>query len=324
MNPYGSISTSSYICIDCPKQKRIDPPPGNITHGSEEVEELVALSGNIRTSDITLSDGRSAKLYYNASIASADDNSITVIGFLHGTLIPVENYNYIYNALLDVVSQKYVIVAPTYVLHTVLSYDSFRDETIESMQICIGNGPSAQPTMLVNKMNGRWCGMGHSLGGGVLALVETDYINTNPDCGGIVMIAPAIDATINAVLGGCNTPTLVLAGSKDCVVAFPFGQKPLVGYNLMINNNDRAYCEITGATHCNWSPGSLPCLAAQAFCWHYPHISGIPQRAATITLIDAFLANPLSPMVTLTPYLNGTLSLPYNVQISSYCLNACP
>jgi len=102
--------------------------------------------------------------------------------------------------------------------------------------------------------------MGHSMGGGASFLGAAN----NPNIQALVNFAPA-ETNPSAVAAAANVtvPTMVIAGSNDCVTPIPAHQGPMYA---ALTTSCRAFVNITGASHCQFAESNFNCNFGEFTC----------------------------------------------------------
>lgn len=115
--------------------------------------------------------------------------------------------------------------------------------------------------------------MGHSMGGGAsfLGAANNNTIQT------LVNFAPA-ETTPSAIAAATNVtvPTMVFAGSNDCVTPVPQHQGPM--YDAL-TTSCRAFVNILGGGHCYFANSNFNCNFGELTCSPSPAISRGEQHA---------------------------------------------
>ena len=102
--------------------------------------------------------------------------------------------------------------------------------------------------------------MGHSMGGGASFLAAA----ANPGITALAALAPA-DTNPSAIAAapGVSQPSLVFAGSADCVTPPAQHQEPMYA---ALGSSCRTYVVIEGGSHCGFENDSFLCTLGELFC----------------------------------------------------------
>jgi len=110
--------------------------------------------------------------------------------------------------------------------------------------------------------------MGHSMGGGAahLAASLSSNINALLSISAAVTTPSSITASANI-----NVPTLMVAGTNDCVTIPQNTQIPI--YNTITNASCKSFISITGGSHCQMANFNFNCNLGDVTCSPAPTIS---------------------------------------------------
>lgn len=132
---------------------------------------------------------------------------------------------------------------------------------------------------------------GHSMGGGsaVLGVAGTSGIAA------LFALAPA-QTTPSAITAasGIAVPTLFITGSRDCVTPVAAHAGPILTA-LATPEPRKQLIDIDGASHCQFSGGSLTCSIGEGSCGGAATISASSQQSQTLALLIPWLQQQLAP-----------------------------
>ncbi len=201
--------------------------------------------------------------------------------FGHGFVMAYTEYEVWWDSL---VPQCYIMVFPT----TETSFSPNHGEFGADMAFLVATlqAENSNPSSIFfQKFNGKSGVMGHSMGGGASFLA----VENNPAVDVHLSLAAA-ETNPSAIAAAANIscPSLVLAGSKDCVTPPADHQIPM--YNALTAPY-RAYIEITDANHCNFGIASFlsNCVTGQAATFCSGYISQSSQHIQMIATAKPWL-----------------------------------
>jgi predicted dienelactone hydrolase len=199
-------------------------------------------------------------VYYPATTAGAGApvaaGAFPVLVFGHGFVMTVGAYNNFRDAF---VPQGYILVLPTTEGSILPSHPNFGLDLAYCVQAMQAEGVNSTspffgrifPTAAI---------MGHSMGGGASFLgAQTSTLVTT-----VVNFAPAeTNPSAIAAAGNVTVPTLVFAGSQDCVTPPASNQLPMYTASA---STCKAYVSITGGGHCQFANSNFNCSFGEATC----------------------------------------------------------
>lgn len=154
----------------------------------------------------------------------------------------------------------------------------------------VGDALSAISPWNIAAGSGRAIG-GHSMGGGsavlgvagasgIAALFAFAPAETNPSA---IAAASAIDA-----------PALLITGSRDCVTPSASHAQPILAA-LATPTALKQQVDIDGASHCQFTSGSVTCSIGETSCGGSATISVDSQQAQTLALLIPWLQQRFAP-----------------------------
>lgn len=250
--------------------------------------DLIAQSYQVGRASLTFIDSTRnnrnipAEIYYpadmagnNVPISIGDSNRFPVLSFGHGFLMSWDAYQNIWDAL---VPEGYIIAFPKTETGFAPSHIEFgKDIAFLLSEIeKLGNDSSSFLYSRVDTMN---CVMGHSMGGGAAFLAA----QSGPSVKTIVTFAPA-ETNPSAITAAehLNIPSLIFAGSNDCVTPPSTNQIPM---HEALQSDCKTFISITGGSHCQMADNNFICSIGEGTCMPPPAIS----RAQQHMIINRYL-----------------------------------
>lgn len=272
------------------------------------------------------------KIYYPATAAGTNTNvasgSFPVVVFGHGFAMAWDAYEPVYDSLAG---RGFIVALPRTegsLLPAPSHGDFGKDLALVSERMIALNANAASP--FYQKINGRRAIGGHSMGGGATYLAN--QYTTGVNCYFTFAAAETNPSAISAA-AGMSAPSLVIAGSFDCVAPPNDNQVPI--YNA-ISSSCKTYVSITGGYHCQFNASNFNCNFGEGTCSPSGGISAADQlnkvRGLLIPYLTYFLKGECAAwtsfdsQVNTAPWLtaiqNCTQSLPLNPQVlglNSFC-----
>ncbi len=229
-------------------------------------------------------------VYYPANTAGVEvpvassQYGFPVVGFGHGFVIATGSYSWLWEALVPL---GYIVVFPKTEgqLLPAPNHAAFGEDIAFCAREVVKRGLQDN-SPLFGKVLPRIAMMGHSMGGGAtyLGAANTTDITTTITLAAAETNPSAIAAALNTAM-----PSLVIAAAQDCVTPANANQLPLYN-NLSVQ--PKAYVNITGASHCNFTNGSASaCYLGETFsCFGFgPFISRPVQHQRTLQVLIPWL-----------------------------------
>lgn len=204
------------------------------------------------------------RIYYPADTSGTDVAITTttadlfpVISFGHGFVMTWSSYQNIWENL---VPQGYIIAFPTTEGGFSPSHLEFAKDLAFVIAAVKNLGTNSQ-SIFYNRVGARAAVMGHSMGGGCAHLASSLSNQINA-----VLTLAAAETNPSAVAAVANTtvPSLVIAGSNDCV-APPANHQTLI-YNAIPSTPCKSYITITGGSHCQMANTNFNCSFGESTC----------------------------------------------------------
>jgi pimeloyl-ACP methyl ester carboxylesterase len=197
-----------------------------------------------------------------------------VVSFGHGYQMTTDKYAFVWGSL---VPEGYIVALPRTGGELFPSHIEFGRD----MAFVIGAlaQAGADPgSIFFGRVASESALMGHSMGGGASFLAAKEY----PPVTAVVNFAAA-ETNPSAIDAASfvTAPTLVFAGSNDCVTPPPSHQIPM--YNALASGC-RAYINITGASHCQFAEHSVICELGEGGC--QPSITRAQQHTVTMQFVE--------------------------------------
>ncbi|HWS25794.1 MAG TPA: hypothetical protein VN259_04390 [Xanthomonadales bacterium] len=238
-------------------------------------------------------DNRSipVRLHYPASAAGAGTPALTgcgfpIIAFGHGFTIGAGAYAWLADALA---AAGFIVVMPATEGGLSPDHGEFGRDLGYLSEALSATSPWNQAAG-----NGRAIG-GHSMGGGaaVLGVAGTSGIAA------LFALAPAqTNPSAITAASGVVAATLFITGSRDCVTPSTEHAGPILAA-LATPASLKQQSDIDGASHCQFSGGSLSCSIGESSCGGGATISASSQQAQTLALLIPWLQQQFTPQQAL-------------------------
>lgn len=220
----------------------------------------------IGSTNLTFNDpargGRSipCEVYYPAVSAGAGtavaSGRFPVLVFGHGFVMGVNAY---YNYRQALVPEGFILVLPTTEGGLAPAHQEFGRDLAYCVTAMQALG-AATGNIFTGRISSASALMGHSMGGGASFLGAA----ANASISALVNFAAAeTNPSAIAAAAAVNVPTLVLAGSQDCVT--PPGTNQLPMYTATASAC-KAYVSITGGGHCFFANSNFNCSFGEGTC----------------------------------------------------------
>ena len=210
------------------------------------------------------------EIYYpaNASgidvpIVSSNVTKFPVLVFGHGFLMTFDAYQNIWESL---VPNGYILALPkTEGGFSPSHLEYAKDLSFVINQITLLGVNSA--SIFFDRISPMNSVMGHSMGGGAAFLAA----QLNPNIKTIATLAAAeTNPSAITAASNCSIPSLVFAGSNDCVT--PPISNQFAMYNSIISPC-KSYISITGGSHCQMANSNFYCSIGESSCTPSPTIT---------------------------------------------------
>ncbi len=255
--------------------------------------DIASQGYNAGHSSITLKDTsrRNRKIpveifYPEMNIGDSSSNTVRnnekypLICFGHGYLLSGVWYQHIVDIL---VPQGYILVFPNSEDGLFPSHKTLGEDLCFALDEISRLGTDSS-FFLYNRIDTAKCLMGHSMGGGSLFLGA----EMNTDIDAVVGLAPLETRTSSIrAAASVTAPTLIIAGSNDCITPAEKHQVPL--YNASASP-DKTYILITGGTHCQMGVSHPKCITGEKMARCTPGISGEEQLRILTRYLIPWLA----------------------------------
>jgi pimeloyl-ACP methyl ester carboxylesterase len=210
----------------------------------------------------------------NVALTAQNSTQFPVLVFGHGFLMSWDAYQNFWDAL---VPQGYIMVFPKTETTVNVSHLEFAKD-ISFLIDQINSLGTTSSSLFYNRVSPMNAVMGHSMGGGASFL----SVPLNAAITTIVNFAPAeTSPSAIQITPSITIPTLIFAGSLDCVTPPQTNQIPL--YNG-VSSDCKTYISITGGNHCQMGNTNILCSTGELFC-SPPTIS----RSTQHTIIFSYL-----------------------------------
>lgn len=229
------------------------------------------------------------EVYYPANTAGDDvplaNGNFPVIVFGHGFVIPWSGYSWVWEYF---VPRGYICILPRTEGNTSPNHANFGGDLAFLAQHFTATENANPASLFYQKVSPKNAIMGHSMGGGAsfLACQNNSNITT------MVTFAPAnTNPSAITAAANVNLPSLVIAGSKDCVT--PTSQHQLPMYNAFPASVCKAYVEIKDGSHCHFTSGQGSadlCYSAEGLsCPFTTYTSLANQHSRTLQAAEPWL-----------------------------------
>lgn len=256
-----------------------------LTSCSDNSESAIPLADGIGHTSISIYDASrnrtiDAEIFYPALVSGDDVPVFTgqypVIVFGHGYLIEWSFYEWLWTSLTP---GGYIMVfadSETGVFPDHLDFG--KDLAFLADEMTILNADST--SLFYNHIAPSTLVMGHSMGGGATFLA-TQHSNNITACAALTP-AETNPSAISAALS-IGLPTMVFAGSEDCVTPPAEHQLPIFN-NLL--STCKTYVLLEGASHCQFAQNNGTCVLGETFSGCSATIALNTQESMTTTLLQ--------------------------------------
>lgn len=219
-------------------------------------------------------------VHYPASSAGSGTPAVAgcaagLVAFGHGFAIANGAYGYLADALA---AQGYVVVLPGTESGLSPDHAAFGADLAFSLRALPG-APAFAGVFGPLRVIG-----GHSMGGGAAFLGATAV-------DGLFALAPA-QTTPSAIAAAAtiSVPALLITGSRDCVTPLDAHAGPMFAA-LETPVNAKTLANLSGASHCQFTTGSVTCSLGELSCGGSATITASDQQTATLSLLLPWLAS---------------------------------
>jgi predicted dienelactone hydrolase len=227
------------------------------------------------------------RVHYPASSAGAGTPALTgcnfpVVAFGHGFTIGTSAYGYLAEALA---AAGFIVILPGTEGGLSPDHAEFGRDLAFVVNALVQSSPwnlAAGPGRAIggHSMGGGAAVLGVSAASGIDALFAFAPANTNPSA-----IAAAANIT---------APSLLITGSRDCVTPTPDHADPIYAA-LATPPALKQQIDIEGASHCQFTSGSLTCTIGETSCGGSATINVGNQQAQALALLIPWLGQQLAP-----------------------------
>ena len=263
------------------------------------------------------------KVYYPATLAGLNQpvamGEFPIVVFGHGFVTAISEYQVWWEGL---VPEGYIFILPTTEGGFGPSHADFGADISFLVDTYLAEGNNSS-SIFFQHISGTSAVMGHSMGGGCSFLAAESNANVNAQ----VSLAAA-ETTPSAIAAAANItiPSLVIAGSKDCIAPPAAHQIPI--YNALASSY-KAYLEIIDGSHCQFgeASGFSNCVTGEAFsCPFTSYISKADQHtqmlSSTLPWLDYWLKADCNAWTTFHDYLTMSSNHTYMESGTAACCDA--
>ena len=223
------------------------------------------------------------EIYYPANTAGDNvpvaNETFPVIAFGHGFVMGYDAYENIWTPL---VNSGYIVAMVNTETSFTPSHGDFGKDLAFVIDQMILEGSNAA-SLFAGAISNSAAVMGHSMGGGSSFLAIENSANIDA----MVTFAPA--ETNPSAIGAASSiaiPSLVLAGSNDCVTPIADHQQPMQD---ALSSICKTMVTIEGASHCQFANFNLACNFGELTCGTPATISESEQHEAVMNLVIPWL-----------------------------------
>jgi predicted dienelactone hydrolase len=225
------------------------------------------------------------EIYYpsnqNGNNVAVAEGLFPVIVFGHGFAMTYSAYTYLWEAL---VPQGFIMVFPRTEesIFPAPNHLNFGLDMafLSSKMLDERENPGSQ---FYGKISPNTAVMGHSMGGGAAFLATAN----NPDITTLITFAPAeTNPSAIAAAALCTLPSLVFAGSNDCVTPPAQNQMPMFE---ALPDGRKTFISISGGGHCYFADYNFYCSFGENTCSPSPSITRDQQHQITLSLLVPFI-----------------------------------
>jgi len=222
------------------------------------------------------------EIYYPALTAGENvpvaEGLFPVVTFGHGFLLPYDIYSFVWNGL---VPDGFIVALPRTEGSLTPSHGEFGKDLAFLVAKLRAEGANSG-SLFYERVSDAAAVMGHSMGGGASFLAAAE----DPTITALANFAAAeTNPSAIAAAGSITVPSLLLAGSRDCVT--PPSQHQIPMYDALASGC-KTYVNITGASHCQFAAYNFTCSLGETGC-PSPTITRAVQHGITIEYLSLWL-----------------------------------
>ncbi|PSR04639.1 MAG: hypothetical protein BRD50_03180 [Bacteroidetes bacterium SW_11_45_7] len=227
------------------------------------------------------------EVFYPAQTAGSNvpvagfSNGFPLLVFGHGFSM---NYNPYGNLRKELVKRGYIMVFPKTEVGPVPFPDhgAFGEDMAFLARLFLRKDSMANSDFY-QRLNGKVVAMGHSMGGGCSFLA----VNNEPAFTALATLAPA-ETNVSAIGAATSVkvPSLIMAGSEDCVTPIPDHQQPM--YDTLASNC-KTLAVIDQGTHCFFANSNTACDLGSTSCQPNSDISRNQQHQRMFAVLTPWL-----------------------------------
>ncbi len=255
------------------------------------------------------------EVHYPATVAGDAtpliDGQFPVILIGHGFVMGTDAYTYLWQHYAPL---GYIVVLPTTEAGFAPAHAEFgADLAFLAADLQAANDSVASP--FYQHVLPKAVLMGHSMGGGAAFLGAAG----NAAITALVTLAPAeTNPSAVAAAATVQVPTLVFAGSEDCVTPIPDHQGPM--YDAL-SIPCKAFVNITGGGHCYFGDDSFTCSFGELTCGPDLTITREEQHDVVTDITDLWLSLHVQEDVSALSPLLDSLSTSGRFTAQTTCLS---
>jgi len=263
------------------------------------------------------------KVYYPATAAGMNQpvasGEFPIVVFGHGFVTAISEYQVWWEGF---VPEGYIFILPTTEGGFGPSHTDFGADISFLVDTYLTEGNNSG-SIFFQHISGTSAVMGHSMGGGCSFLAAELNTNVNAQ---VSLAAAETNPSAIAAAANITIPSLVIAGSKDCIAPPAVHQTPI--YNALTSSY-KAYLEIIDGSHCQFGEASAfsNCVTGEAFsCPFSSYISKTEQHTqmltSTLPWLDYWLKDDCDAWITFHDYLTMSSNHTYMENGTAGCCDA--
>nr|MBK9650957.1 fibronectin type III domain-containing protein [Bacteroidota bacterium] len=257
------------------------------------------------------------EIYYPAATTGNDvavagtTDKFPLVVFGHGFLMVYTSYSNIWQAL---VANGYIVALPRTEGNILPNHANFGKD-LAFIANAFSKLNNTNTSLFYNKYSAQVCLSGHSMGGGaaMLAAKEAGVYNA------VALLAPAqTNPTATAAAAMVNIPTMIIAGSNDCVTPANAHSKAIYDSSASMC---KSYVSINGASHCQFANYNFNCSFGENTCGTPATITRDMQHQYTMKYLLPFLNYRLKNNCQAYFDLQDSIATSTDAAIEQYCIN---